>query len=181
MKINIGGGYTRYPDFKTVDIDPLTNPDFCFNLETETYPFETSSVEEVKAHHIMEHIGPGFFHMMKELYRVCKHGALIDIVVPHHRHDIFFGDASHIRPITVEMFFQFSKKFNTYELETWRSSSGFGVRLDVDFEVVTYNYVMEQYWAEQFKTMSEEQVNRISRTYNNVIQEVHIMLMVIKT
>jgi predicted SAM-dependent methyltransferase len=112
MKLNIGAGYTKYPDFLTVDHDPLTNPDYLADLENLKLPIEDNQVEGIIAHHVFEHIGPGFFPLLQELYRVCKHGAILDIKVPHHRSECYYGDPSHIRPITVDMMKLFSKKYN---------------------------------------------------------------------
>ena len=84
MKINIGGGFKRYDGFVNLDADPLTNPDYLVRLGEDVLPFEDNTVDEVKAYHILEHIGPGFFQLMKELYRVAEHGCILDIIVPHH-------------------------------------------------------------------------------------------------
>jgi predicted SAM-dependent methyltransferase len=109
MKINIGGGLKRFEGFVNVDADPNTKPEYLHNLEKEKLPFEDSTVEEVKAHHILEHIHD-LGHVIKEIYRVCKNGAVVDIAFPHHFARNFFGDYTHCRALTVEMFKQFSKK-----------------------------------------------------------------------
>jgi hypothetical protein len=180
IKLNIGGGYKRFEGFKNVDFDPLTNPDYCVNLETGTFPIEDSTVSEVKAHHILEHIGVGFFHLIQELYRICENGAIIDIRVPHHRHEIFYGDASHIRPITVEMLRQFSKKYNEYHIGAFNSSSGFGLRLNVDFEIVEYDFIPDDIWKARFPKMTQEEIMEVSRNFNNVYGETWIKLVVVK-
>lgn len=180
MKINIGGGYKRYDGFLNVDMDPLTKPDFIVNLESDTFPIDDSTVNEVKAYHILEHIGPGFFHLIQELYRICENGAIIDIQVPHHRHEIFFGDASHIRPITVEMMRQFSKNYNEYHIEQFNSSSGFGLRLGVDFEIIDFYFKPDDIWAKRFESMTAEEIEDVSRNFNNVYIETFIKLVVVK-
>lgn len=99
MKINLGSGYKRIDGFLNIDDDPLVEPDFLCNIEKEKLPLEDNSVDEIRAHHILEHIGSGFIGLMQELYRVAKHGAILDIVVPHHFHDNFYSDPTHCRPI----------------------------------------------------------------------------------
>lgn len=180
MKLNIGSGYKKYPDFLNVDLDPLTNPDFCINIETDIFPIESNTVEEIKAYHILEHISDGFYHLLKELYRICKHRAIIDIQVPHHRSEVWYGDTSHVRFITVDNMRQFSKKYNKWHIEKWGSSSGFGLKLDVDFEIVEFNFIPNEIWIDRFKEMSQEQIIEVSRNFNNVYNETHIKLMVIK-
>jgi predicted SAM-dependent methyltransferase len=110
MNVNLGSGFKRIEGFVNVDDDPLVEPDYIVNVEKDKLPFDDDSVEEIRAHHILEHIGDGFIPLMKELHRVCKHGALLDIVVPHHFHDNFYGDPTHKRPITVSGMYLFSKK-----------------------------------------------------------------------
>lgn len=180
MKINIGGGYKRFDGFLNVDLDPKTNPDFLMEMGKDRFPLQDSVVDEVKAHHILEHIGDGFFFLMQELYRVCQNGAIIDIRVPHHRHEIFYGDASHVRPITVEMLRQFSKKYNEYHIEQFNSSSGFGIRLDVDFEIVSFDFIPDDIWKARFPKMSQEEIIEVSRNFNNVYGETWIKLVVVK-
>lgn len=58
---------------------------------------------------MLEHIAPGepFFHCLRELYRVCKPGAQVHVVLPHPSHDIFLNDPSHLQAImpgTLAMF-----------------------------------------------------------------------------
>ena len=36
---------------------------------------------------------------MQELYRVCRHAAVLDITVPNSSHDSFTADPTHVRPI----------------------------------------------------------------------------------
>jgi predicted SAM-dependent methyltransferase len=112
MRISIGSGEKRIDDFINCDYDPLTNPDYCFDLEKDPFPFPDNSVDEVLASHVLEHLGDGYFHCIKELYRVCKHGAVIHVNVPHHRNDNFADDPTHKRPITVRGLKLFSKSFS---------------------------------------------------------------------
>lgn len=180
MKLNLGSGYKRYPDFLNVDHDPLTQPDFLADLERLKLPIADSSVEYVIAHHVLEHIGAGFFDLMKEVYRVCKNGAILEVKVPHHRSEIFFGDPSHVRPITVESMQLFSKKYNEEHIKLYNSSSGFGIKCDVDFEIVQYAFNPYPKWAERFKSLTNEQIEEIVMDYNNVFHETVIIMKAVK-
>lgn len=180
MKINLGSGYKRFPGFLNVDHDPLTQPDFLADLENLSLPIDDSSVDYVIAHHVLEHVGPGFFSLMKELYRFCMDGAIIDIKVPHHRSEIFYSDPSHVRPITIDTMMLFSKKYNREHIEKYNSSSGFGLKLDVDFEIVDYKLNPYPKWAERFQSLTNEQIDEIVMDYNNVFHETMIILKVVK-
>lgn len=180
MKINLGSGYKRFPEFLNVDHDPLTNPDFLADLEDLHLPIDDSIVKYIIAHHVFEHIGNGFFSLMKELYRICKHEAIIEIKVPHHRSEIFYGDPTHVRPITVESMKLFSKKFNEEHIKLYNSSSGFGIKCDVDFEIVEFEYVPYPKWKERFEMMTNEQIEEVVMDFNNVFYETTIIMKVIK-
>lgn len=194
MKINIGSGFKRFDGFLNVDDDPIVKPDYnvCLDDPALVLPFPDSSVEAVIAHHILEHIGTGFIRLMQELYRVCDHGALIDIRVPHHFHEIFINDPTHKRPITVEGMRLFSKKYMDESIRTMGSSSGMAYKFNVDFEIAKFDYVhdpfyipmMEDFYrrkqAGQVTEQEEFAFQRLFREANNTTLETLITLVVIK-
>jgi predicted SAM-dependent methyltransferase len=51
MKLNIGAGDDKIPGYMSIDYDKHCNPDYCFNIETDPWPFEDNSVDEVIAYH----------------------------------------------------------------------------------------------------------------------------------
>lgn len=180
-KVNLGSGYKREEGFITVDFDPLTSPDIQMDITKDIFPLEDSSIEEVRAYHILEHLPlQGIFHLFKELYRICKDQAVLEVKVPHHRSEIFFGDISHVTPITIDNMRQFSKEYNKWHIDQWQSSSGFGLKLDVDFEIVDFEFIVDGFWKERFKEMNQEQINEVSRNFNNVYGETWMTLVVIK-
>lgn len=180
VKLNLGSGYKRYPEFLNVDHDPLTEPDFLADLENLKLPIDDNVVEYIIAYHILEHIGAGFFDLMKEIYRVSKHGAILDIKVPHHRSEMFYCDPSHVRPITLDIMRLFSRKYNEEHIKLHNSSSGFGIKCNVDFEIVDFRFEPYPKWKERFPYMTNEQIEEIVMDYNNVFQETHIIMKVIK-
>ena len=179
MKINLGSGIKRYDGFLNVDCDPSVDPDILVNLEDGILPIEDNVVTEIKAYHIFEHIGPNFFKLLQDLYRICKNNAIIDVIVPHPRHDYFLGDPSHIRPITVEMMNRFSKKFNDLEKKE-AGSTLFGYFYNVDFEIFYKDYKLEPYFEEMIKGKSANEIDIMARIYNNVIEEIHFKMVVRK-
>lgn len=180
MKINIGAGDSVYEDYITIDHDAKSNPDFVLDLEKDYLPFEDSTIEAVIAHHILEHLGDGYFHCLQELYRVCKHGAIIDIKVPHHRHESFASDPTHRRPITVMGLQLFSKKFNKFCKEQKNPASRLGDYYDVNFEILNYTYVPDGQAAHFLMSMPQNEIQLYSEHHNNIISEIHVQLSAIK-
>jgi len=180
MKINLGSGYKHYTDYINVDDDINCNPDFLCNLEKDTLPFDNDTMDRIIAYHVLEHIGEGYIHLLQEIYRICKNGAIIDIRVPHHGHEVFVNDPTHKRPITVEGFRLFSKKVNKYEIETGGTSSTLGLKYNVDFEIISFDYIQDQFYTDIVKTNTAEQNERLFREALNTTIETHIKLTVIK-
>lgn len=180
MKLNIGAGDTRYEGFLNVDYDTHCNPDYVVNIEKDTWPFEDNSVDEVIAHHVLEHLGEGFFHVMQELYRVCKHGAIIDIRVPHCRHDYFLNDPTHRRPITPDGLSLFSKKYNDSCKEQGAAASRLGYYFDVDFEILNVRNIPDDRYVFAFEGKEHSEVEQYIYERNNIIMEVQIQLVVVK-
>ena len=182
MKLNIGSGYKKIPGYVSVDGDKNCSPDVLINLDDKNLilPFEDNSVEEIVAHHILEHIGEGYIRLLQEIYRVCKDGAIIDVKVPHPTHEVYLNDVTHKRPITVEGFRLFSKKFNQLEIERGGSSSTLGIMCDVNFEIVHFNYIYDSFYDNIFPQLSREMLERLMREALNVAIETEIKLQVIK-
>lgn len=180
MKINIGAGDTIENDYIRIDYDKLTNPDYVLDLEKDRLPFEDSTVEAVKAHHILEHLGEGFFHCLQELYRVCKHGARIHIRVPHPRHDTFLADPTHRRPITGMTMQMFSKKFNELCRQQNAATSRLGDFLNVDFELIDCKYIPDENMQTLIQHLNNEQKTEYADQHFNIISEIEMTLVVVK-
>ena len=179
-KLNLGCGHKLKEDYINIDNDPDVNPNYIVNLGTDVLPFEDNFFDEVLASHILEHVGDGYIFLMKELYRVCKHNAVIEIFVPHHRSDWYYDDPTHVRPITLNSFQLFSKKYIENHIKEYGSSNGIALKENINFEVVDARMRFSDKWNEKFKFLSEQEIQEIISERNNVIIEVYIKLMVIK-
>jgi hypothetical protein len=186
LKLHLGAGYKRIPGFVNVDFDPLCEPDMVLDIEKPSWPIEDDSVDQVVAHHLLEHLGdPGFFVFMKELYRVCSNGALIEVVVPHHRHECFLNDPTHRRPITIEGMKLFSKSHNIWCINSGDGSSRLGMYYNVDFEIVDYQFNIDPMYHNILETIKsgspeEQQFHIALRERNNMVVDVKFTMKVIK-
>ena len=115
MRLNLGCGDKRMPGWRNVDKIAMCNPDEVVDLERLPWPWPDDSVEEILLSHVLEHIGQTpdvYLGIIKEIYRVCRDGAKITIVVPHPRHDHFLQDPTHVRVVTPEGLNMFSQAAN---------------------------------------------------------------------
>lgn len=180
MKINLGAGDEKIDGFVTVDYDANSNPDYVCNLEKDPLPFPDNTVETVVAHHVFEHLGEGFFHCLQEIYRVCKHGAFIDIKVPHPRHWHFLADPTHRRPILPQGLQLFSKKYNDVCKEQKVSASRLAYFYNVDFEILTVDEIPDEGYRKEFEGKPIAQVQKYLNEHNNIVAEIAIRMVVIK-
>jgi len=145
MKLNLGCGYNKKDGYVNVDKDEGCSPDLCFDITRADWPVDTSVIEEVLAEHILEHLEgtEPYLTFWKELYRVCQHGAEIRIEVPHWRHDTFFHDPTHTRPITPVGIAMFDQERNFQDLMSKGRETKLGLICQIDIELKGVNYIYD--------------------------------------
>ena len=136
-------------------------------------------------HHVLEHLGAQteiYLGIIKELYRVCRDSAAINIIVPHPRHDEFLNDPTHVRAITPASFALFSQANNRDWLARGVSNSPLGLYLDVDFVVETEAYLLEEPWGHLFEQgkLPLADLKQAIRLYGNVIKQFEFVVRPIK-
>jgi len=112
-KLDIGAGGVRRPGYVSLDCSPSTHPDVLHDIETP-WPFEDNIFEEVRAHHVLEHIHTEKkTFVMYEAWRVLKPGGVLDIEVPEFPSPQSVQDPGHISfwHANSLMYFQDGSKF----------------------------------------------------------------------
>ena len=94
VKINLGCGYRKIPDFINIDNRAEVKPDLvCDCMEL---PYETSTVDVVVAQDYLEHIPTGkTVDQITEIWRVLKHGGKLLHVTPSPDGRGAFQDPTH--------------------------------------------------------------------------------------
>jgi hypothetical protein len=185
MKLNLGCGNRKLPGWINIDRTAACGPDQMVDVEQMPWPWQTDSVDEVLLSHVLEHLGstPGrYLEIFQELYRVCRGGAKIVIIVPHPRHDYFLNDPTHVRPITVEGLALFSQAENRRTIARGSPHTPLGLYTGVDFEIVNCRHTLDEPWISRVERgeISESEINQAARQLNNVIVEVQVELKAIK-
>lgn len=84
MKLNLGCGKIIKEGYINCDIVKHKGVNKVFNLNKKL-PFKNNSVDEIIAHHIIEHLDrPDFF--ISECHRVMKKGGILSIKTPYFYH-----------------------------------------------------------------------------------------------
>lgn len=93
LKLHLGCGRDFKKGYLNCDISSNVNPDKIVDI-TKEFPFEDNSVEEIIMNHILEHTQKPL-EVMREIYRVCKNGAIVKIRVPYFSHECAFSMIDH--------------------------------------------------------------------------------------
>lgn len=107
LRLNLGAG--RRPSDRTFSVDLVDLPgvDIVADLEQPLSLLPDSSVGFVYSSHTFEHID-NLMGLMRELHRVCRADAKLEIVVPHFSNPNFYSDPTHRRPFGLYTFHYFS-------------------------------------------------------------------------
>lgn len=134
--LNLGCGRKKLEDHINVDFESIEGPDVVCDLGREVWPWPDNSVDGATASHLLEHLpGDTFVHFLQQLYRVCKNGALVNLVLPHPRHDIFLNDPTHVRPVMPATILLLSPRYVKLMEKSGLFLTDFGTRWGVNFEL----------------------------------------------
>ena len=177
MKLNLGCGNKIMEGYVNVDKFNLYNIDIKHDLEKIPYPFETESVEEIILSHVLEHIGQDpnvFIQILKEFYRICKNQDLINIAVPHPRHEAFISDPTHVRPITVLGLSLFDKDLNKKWEKNGAANSPLALIHKVNFKIEDISYDIDADILAKFKKgeIDKAKLDHMIKHYNNVVKNI---------
>ena len=185
MKLNLGSGSKILKGYVNVDKFQYYNPDVVHDLEKFPYPFKDNSIDEILLSHVLEHIGQNpdvFNNIIKELYRICKNNSIVDIRVPHPRHDDFISDPTHVRPITILGLQLYDKNLN----EKWERMNAANTPLalihGVNFMIKDVNFVLENNYIKllENKEIDQNELQECIKKYNNVVKEMKIKWVALK-
>ena len=185
MKLNLGCGFNKREGFHNVDKFPDCAPDAVVDLESFPWPWADDSVDEVVMSHVLEHLGAEtdvYFNIFRELYRVCCHDAELIITVPHPRHDTFIVDPTHVRPITVDGLSMFSRRQCEIWVRDGVANSPIALMVGVDFDIKQTTIVLDDDWKQRYESgkISNIEMVRAMREYNNVVLETRIVMRTVK-
>jgi hypothetical protein len=131
MKLNLGANDHRVSGFLSVDIAPPA--DVVADL-SERWPWEDSTVDEILAKDVFEHIenyqfrwNKGAIWCMNEAHRVLKPSGKLEIIVPCLPGIAPYVDPTHVQIWISDWRYYFDERWNNPQGERGRLGPGMGI------------------------------------------------------
>lgn len=183
VKVELGCGTKKTEGYIGVDRFLLPGVDIVSDLN-EQLPFEESYVDIIWACHSLEHLND-LYYTMSEIYRVCKHKAIVHILAPYYNTSLNIANFYHKNVFNEETFRFFSKypKGNINLEEYYRPHSlNWGLsqsdNSNSNIEISLIN--IEFFYYDEYYNLSENEKRRARKSLLNVCDQVYYTLVINK-
>jgi SAM-dependent methyltransferase len=183
MKIDLGCGLAKEPGFIGLDRFPLAGVDVVCDL-SRGIPLPDNSVTEVNASHSLEHVDD-LMGVMREIYRVCRHGAILCILAPYAHTSVNLANPYHKFAFNEDTprFFTSNPQFWIPPVEVayphipvWGLGESDNSSVGMDFRCIR----MEFFYFPEYKDLPEEEKRLYRRSRLNVVHSVLYHLVAVK-
>ena len=165
MNLGCGGKYKE--GFENLDKLEHLKIDKKVDLEDAKLPYEDNSVGLVLLQDVLEHIKDPF-PLMKEIWRVCKDGAIVDIECPYPWSDYQACDPTHVKAYNEITFSFFTKKAYEQDKGTTRTPINLGFDYDIKNMILIPN--------KRYVGKSDIELREAKSRYLNVIDKIRCIL-----
>ena len=165
MKLDLASGQAPAPGYKSVDIDPQLEPDFCVNLFETPWPLDSDSVDRARCSHFVEHV-PDLVGFMNELGRVMKDGGKVHIIHPYQFSIRAWQDPTHVRALNEASWLYYDAN--------WRREnrlSHYAITCDFEIEEIIYALSSEYEGQEDSPMLRAAMAHQV-----NVVDDLHVRL-----
>lgn len=128
VKIDLGCGANKHPNFFGVDVRPLPGVDLVQDLDQFPWALPDACADLVVASHLIEHIDPtkfGFIKFMNEVWRILKPDGEFAFVTPYAGSPGYWQDPTHVNPVSHRTLWYFdplheSQYYRIYTPKPWK-------------------------------------------------------------
>ena len=184
-RLNLGCGFDKRKGWINADNFKECEPDVFVDIESFPWPFEDNSFDQILMKHVLEHVGATFADfrlVMRELYRVLKPDGVLEIHVPHFRHDTYWSDPTHVRAFTPLTFEMMSKARNDVWIAKKVNYTMLAYALGVDFELLLATQEYDSQWIakEQRGEITRDELRIAATERWGVVRELKVRIKAIK-
>ena len=184
-KLNLGCGFDKRQGWINVDSFAACEPDMLLDIEQAEWPFEDGRFDHVLLKHVIEHVGKEFdvfARIMRNLHRILAPGGLLEIHVPHYRHETYWSDPTHVRPFTYLTFQMMSKRQNDEWIAQRANYTMLAYLIGVDFEIRSAVQVYDPTYVTALNEgrISKEEMRRRAEVDWGVVRELKFELAAVK-
>jgi len=181
LTINLGSGSKFDLGVVNIDLYEQAGADLVFDISKPNWPLRDNSVNFAICHSVLEHLGGDLSIFFKELYRVMAPSALVEFILPHPRHDWFFQDPTHVRPLLPISFEHFDRKKSISWYLSSTSHTPLALYWGIDFRIKSLEErIADPQLGEKLSKMNAHSVNLAHYFYNNIIGDYKIVLEAVK-
>ena len=118
IKLNLGCGNQKQDKYINIDIRESVNPDIVADL-SKRFPFESNSIDEIKAYNFLEHVPIGkTIGLIEEIYRVLKPNGYFKHLTPSTDGRGAFHDPTHVSFWNVNSWLYYTNPdWNIYDIK----------------------------------------------------------------
>ncbi len=183
-KVELGCGATKNEGYIGIDRFPLTNVDIVTDLN-DGIPLADNSVELIFSSHSLEHF-ENLPKLVNEIYRVCKHKAIVNILAPYHMETVNLANMYHKQVFNESTFRFYTNEENTSinlldyynpHASLWGLGSSDNSKNDIN--IVTLN--IEYFYFPGYEKLSDSERRNARKSLINVCDQIYYSLAVNKS
>lgn len=110
VRLDLGSSFHKRPGYLGMDI--LLSEGVDVLGDARQMPFKDSSIDEIYSSYCLEHIDDQLA-VVSELWRVCKDGAVIRLILPHFSNPSYYDDLTHQRLYSRRSFEHFDQDLHS--------------------------------------------------------------------
>jgi SAM-dependent methyltransferase len=162
-KLNFGCGAKIKKGWINVDFQKDKNIDFSFDFNKYPYPLKSNKFDYILVDNVLEHLEKPK-EVIKELHRISKKDATIEIIVPYYNTYFAYVDVTHLHFFNEDTFYNLFEGHD-YELNKKRL-----------FEIIEIESIPQRY----LRFLPKSMLNIMKRFLGNIIVNLIVKVRVIK-
>lgn len=163
-KLNFGCGSKIKEGWINVDLQKAKGIDFSFDFNKFPYPLKNNQFDYILVDNVLEHLEKPK-EVIKELHRICKNNAMIEIIVPYYNTYWAYADVTHLHFFNEDTFYNLFGG-HTYELNNQKL-----------FKIIEIKSIPQRYLS----FLPRSILNVLKRFLGNIIVNLIVKVKVIKS